>query len=167
MKELKKMEFDGQKVKVQRYRPLEQSGDSGYDKVTGKFCRQYSVFALLKHPLTFLPHFIALLSGTGKALKDNAAIDKFCMSTILKDFMHLDPATRYQIAKNAFFRALYDARVGKKCAERQYQVDVVIISTFLSCRVMTIHLRCSTTRTRGAWRTKYTTCSTARATPRR
>ncbi len=35
MKALKAVQFDGQPLKVDRYRPLQQEGDSAYDIVTG------------------------------------------------------------------------------------------------------------------------------------
>jgi hypothetical protein len=47
----------------------------------------------------------------GEELKVQAAVEKFSLISVTKDFMHLDPASRYQIAKNAFNRALFDARV--------------------------------------------------------
>lgn len=51
----------------------------------------------------------------GKKLKGQVAIGKFALTSVLQDFMHLDPATRYQIAKNEFNRELFDARVRKAC----------------------------------------------------
>lgn len=38
-------------------------------------------------------------------------IDKLNLVHLVKDMLHLDPATRYQIAKNAFQIRLFDARV--------------------------------------------------------
>eukprot|EP01041_Mallomonas_annulata_P002521 gene2521-4903_t len=35
--------------------------------------------------------------------------DQFSLRTLLKDYLHTDPATRYQLAKNAFERALNDS----------------------------------------------------------
>lgn len=37
--------------------------------------------------------------------------DRFSLRTVLKDYLHADPATRYMIAKNRFERALHDAKV--------------------------------------------------------
>ena len=37
--------------------------------------------------------------------------DRFSLKTVLKDYLHADPATRYMIAKNRFERALHDAKV--------------------------------------------------------
>jgi hypothetical protein len=35
LKQLKSVQVDGQHVKVGRYRPLQQQGDSAYDEATG------------------------------------------------------------------------------------------------------------------------------------
>ena len=37
--------------------------------------------------------------------------DQFTLRGLLKDYMETDPASRYEIAKNAFERALFDAKV--------------------------------------------------------
>jgi hypothetical protein len=42
---------------------------------------------------------------------DEDFFDKFSVRAVLKDYFHSDPATRYQVAKNAFERALTDAKV--------------------------------------------------------
>ena len=42
---------------------------------------------------------------------EEEAFDEYSMHAVMKDFMHADPATRYQIAKNHFERALVDAKV--------------------------------------------------------
>ena len=81
MKKLKELQLDGQNIKVDRYRPLQQGGSTAYDVVTGA------------------------------KLAAQVEIERFTLSAVIRDFMHLDPASRYQIAKNAFNRALFDARV--------------------------------------------------------
>lgn len=43
-----------------------------------------------------------------------SVFDKFTVRAVLKDYMHTDPATRYQIAMNAFERALNDAGNSKE-----------------------------------------------------
>eukprot|EP00595_Chromulina_sp_UTEXLB2642_P001191 CAMPEP_0196763470 /NCGR_PEP_ID=MMETSP1095-20130614/4123_1 /TAXON_ID=96789 ORGANISM="Chromulina nebulosa, Strain UTEXLB2642" /NCGR_SAMPLE_ID=MMETSP1095 /ASSEMBLY_ACC=CAM_ASM_000446 /LENGTH=673 /DNA_ID=CAMNT_0042116705 /DNA_START=730 /DNA_END=2752 /DNA_ORIENTATION=- len=43
--------------------------------------------------------------------------DKFTLKALMADNMYTDPATRYQIAKNAFDRALYDAQRMKSVSE--------------------------------------------------
>ncbi len=44
---------------------------------------------------------------------DSEHFDKFALERLLQDFMDVDPATRYQIARNAFERALADAKALK------------------------------------------------------
>lgn len=81
LKQLKATQVSGQNIRAERYRPLQVQGDSAYDSITNK------------HE------------------KKQLAFERFNLSVLLKDFMHLDPATRYQIAKNLFQRELFDARV--------------------------------------------------------
>lgn len=53
----------------------------------------------------------------GELEQDGAAqFDGFSLRTLLQDYMHTDPATRYQIARNVFERSLYDAKVGAEGA---------------------------------------------------
>lgn len=80
LKSLKSVQVDGQHIKAERYRPLESQGDSAYDEVTSK------------------------------AHKADVHVDRLNLTVLLKDFMHLDPTTRYQIAKNAFIRELNEFR---------------------------------------------------------
>jgi hypothetical protein len=42
---------------------------------------------------------------------DVDGFDQFSLKSVLKDYLHADPATRYLIAKNRFERALFDAKV--------------------------------------------------------
>lgn len=58
------------------------------------------------------------------------------MHSIVRNFMHLDPATRYQIAKNAFNRELYDARVSGRAKVR--------FITWCMCAAICVTLRLST-----------------------
>ena len=41
---------------------------------------------------------------------DDEAFDRYGLTTILRDYMYADPATRYQIAQNYFERSLVDAQ---------------------------------------------------------
>lgn len=47
IKKLKALQLEGQTVKVDRYRPLQQEGDSAYDKVTGEFAAHRPIQAML------------------------------------------------------------------------------------------------------------------------
>lgn len=78
MEQLKKIELDGQALKVRKYRPLTTPGDTAYDEERDSRAN---------------------------------AVDTFSLRTLLKDYMYSDPATRFQIAKNYFERALNDAKV--------------------------------------------------------
>lgn len=46
----------------------------------------------------------------------DARVDRLNLTVLLKDFMHLDPTTRYQVAKNAFIRELNEFRVSFCCS---------------------------------------------------
>ena len=100
-------------VKVQRYRPLEVYGDSEYDEPiypgyhgggddegeeeeSGSGNGKDNKKKVL---------------GKSRRSKAQAAVHTFTLESVLQDYMHLDPATRYQIAKNAFERELLDASV--------------------------------------------------------
>lgn len=85
LKALKEVRLEGQPIKAARYRPLEIEGDSAYDTVTSAQHKEHQEF------------------------------DRYNLVALMKDFMHLDPATRYQLAKNKFMRALHDARVSLCC----------------------------------------------------
>jgi len=80
MKELRATAIEGQNIQVDKYRPLRANGETEYDETTGKL------------------------------LKKQVAFEKFSISGVMKDIMHLDPAARYQIAKNKFNRTLVDCR---------------------------------------------------------
>jgi len=81
LKQIKAIQVSGQNIKAERYRPLQVQGDSAYD------------------------------TTTNKNEKKQMAFERFNLTVLMKNFMHLDPATRYQIAKNLFQRELFDARV--------------------------------------------------------
>ena len=57
------------------------------------------------------------------AHKADARVDRLNLTVLLKDFMHLDPTTRYQVAKNAFIRELNEFRVS--CFLRIVQLYVL------------------------------------------
>lgn len=88
MKALKKLSVHGIPMKVQRYRPLDAPIDSEYDEPEGSRRHRHS--------------------GDGDSLE---SFNRFSLEMVLKDCLELDPAARYQIAKNAFERALFDAIV--------------------------------------------------------
>ena len=46
---------------------------------------------------------------------EQSGFDKFSLKMVLNDYMYTDPATRYQIARNYFERALNDAKVCLFC----------------------------------------------------
>ena len=83
-------------MKVKRYRPLLPPIDSEYDYEGN-------------------PEEAAkmVLRGRGPQIGNSPieAFHRFSLESVLKDSMVLDPAGRYQIAKNAFERALFDAIV--------------------------------------------------------
>jgi len=85
MKALKKISVHGEAMKVQRYRPLDPPIDSEYDEPEQMRGQQ-----------------------TSDSLE---SFNRFSLEMVLKDCLEIDPAVRYQIAKSAFERALYDAIV--------------------------------------------------------
>lgn len=91
LKEIKKVSLHGILLHGDRYRPLIQQGDSDYDDNT---------------------------TTTGSDSSNNNAklnnMHEFSLQRVLKDFMGSDPSIRYQVAKNAFQRALFDARVSSR-----------------------------------------------------
>ena len=94
MKALKKLSIHGMPMKVQRYRPLNAPIDSEYDEPEGRM-----MMGRGKH------------SGTEGQSSSMESFNRFSLEMVLKDCLELDPAVRYQIAKNAFERALFDAIV--------------------------------------------------------
>ena len=84
-------------MKVQRYRPLDAPIDSEYDEPEGSRRHRHS--------------------GDRDSLE---SFNRFSLEMVLKDCLELDPAARYQIAKNAFERALFDAIVSDDDSYNDY-----------------------------------------------
>ena len=85
-------------MKVQRYRPLDAPIDSEYDEPEGSRRHRHS--------------------GDRDSLE---SFNRFSLEMVLKDCLELDPAARYQIAKNAFERALFDAIVSDDDSYNDYK----------------------------------------------
>lgn len=147
IKQLKSTPVAGQNIKAERYRPLAIQGDSAYD----------------------------VLSSSDK--KSVLSVDRLNLSVLMKDFMHLDPATRFQIAKNAFERELFDARVSSpwfftssvNFVTSQSYTFTLPFSFFVPSyhrRVKRASRKCSLPISPLRPRRRSVTCSTSRASPR-
>jgi predicted RecB family nuclease len=62
---------------------------------------------------------LTLVHRIDEAQKARIALDKFTVNAVVREFMHLDPSTRFQVAKNAFVRELTDAKVNPNVSESQ------------------------------------------------
>jgi len=115
LKSLKSVQVDGQHIKAERYRPLLSQGDSAYDEVTCKFFKFFvefkSFYVLTVFIIGVLLSFSLFYYSIADAHKADVRVDRLNLTVLLKDFMHLDPTTRYQVAKNAFIRELNEFRV--------------------------------------------------------
>lgn len=92
---LKPLMLDGQPISAEKYRPIIPMGDTAYDSVHsgigGSIGEGDGVV------------------GGGMDITEEA-MDRFSLKAVLQDYMHTDPGLRWQIAKNAFERALVDAQ---------------------------------------------------------
>jgi hypothetical protein len=80
-------------LRVKRYRPI-----SSVDHLT----------------MDYNPSSLSVLGDGDDDSSDRVTpeqFDSFSLRAVLKDYLHADPATRYDVAKNAFEQALSDARV--------------------------------------------------------
>ena len=117
LKQLRALKIDSQPVRAERYRPVVPIGDSDYDRVVTT--RQVGAGG---GDLMMIGE--AMGAGVGKddqgehdegeeqGMSDEA-LDRFSLRAVLKDYMYTDPGLRWQIARNAFERALVDAKALK------------------------------------------------------
>jgi hypothetical protein len=84
-------------VRAERFRPLVPIGDSDYDRLFSGADGSAEAGASGSDS-----------NGNGNMTPEE--LDQFSLRTLLADFMHMDPGMRYQLARNAFERALVDAK---------------------------------------------------------
>ena len=116
LKQLRALKIDNQPVRAERYRPVVPIGDSDYDRVGSSRQAGAGGGDLM----------IGEAMGVGAGKDDEGehdegeeqgmsdeALDRFSLRAVLKDYMYTDPGLRWQIARNAFERALVDAKALK------------------------------------------------------
>lgn len=59
--------------------------------------------------------------------------DQYGLASVLKDYMYADKATRYQIVKNHFERAVTNAKVGKR---KRGRVDNFPSTVAVACAML-------------------------------
>lgn len=99
MKTLKKIEISGEKLKVERYRPLITESESPYDHAGGDHDKELEAF------------------------------DRYSLKNLLQDNMESDPAVRYQYVKNQFERRLTDAAVSAQLELLLLQINPLVLLT--------------------------------------